>query len=93
MHTHSYSWYIAIVVHQVPLVADQIEPQHMIVDLVGVLVESAKSVDLIVSAVGDRSIDQTGGSLSKSTGDLGPVAIHHGATLHGRIGHDVGIVG
>lgn len=92
MHTHSHSWYIAVVVHQVPLMADEVEPQHMIVNLVGILIEAAKGVDLVVPAIRHRCVDQTGGSLAQGAGNLGPVAIHHGAALHGRVGHNVGVV-
>ena len=71
--------------------ADQVQPQHMIVDLVGILVETAKSVDLVVPAVGDGSVDKTGRTLSESPCDFGTVAIT--TVLERRIGHDIGVVG
>lgn len=42
---------------------------------IGVLVETAESVDLIVTAVGYRSIDQTRRSLAASPNDLRLVAV------------------
>lgn len=90
--THSDPWNVSIVIDQAPLVADQIQLQHMIVDLVGILVKAAKSIDLVVTTVGDRSIDQTGRPLTQSPGHLGLVAIRAQASLHGRIGHEKCVV-
>lgn len=89
--THSDARNVAIVVNQAPLMADQVQPQDMVVDFVGVLVETAESVDLVVSAVGDGCIDETGRTLSQSPCDFGTVPIT--AVLEGRIWHDVGVVG
>lgn len=63
----------------------------MIVNLISVLIESTKSIDLVVAAVCDGSIDETGRTLAECSRDLGSVAVVHGS-LHGGIGHDVCIV-
>lgn len=55
--THPHPWYIAIIVHQAPLMTDQVKLQNMIIDLVGILVKAAERVDLVVSAIRDRGID------------------------------------
>lgn len=64
----------------------------MVVDLVGVLIETAKSVDGVVATVGDGGIDQTCRPLTEGADDFGPVPVH-ASPLHRRAGHDVGVVG
>ena len=91
--THSDAGNVAVVVNQAPLVGDQVQLQDMVVYLIGILVEATEGIDLVVSAIGDGGIDQTSGSLAESSGDLGPIAIHHRSVLHWRIGHDEGIIG
>jgi len=49
--THTDARNVTIVVNQRPLVANQIKAQDMVVDLIGVLVEAAKGVNLVVAAV------------------------------------------
>lgn len=73
--------------------ADKIQAQHMVVDLVGVLVEAAKGVDLVVPAVCHRSIDETSRSLTESARYFRAVAVHGSTVLERRVGHDVGVVG
>lgn len=90
--THTNARYIAIVIDQTPLVLDQVEPQDMVVDFVGILVETTKCVDLIVPTVRDGGVDQARRPLTKSAGNLGPVSVHN-SSLHGRARHDVGVVG
>lgn len=63
----------------------------MIVDFVGVLVETTESVDLVVATVRDRGVDQARWPLTKCAGNLGSVAVHT-SSLHGRARHDVGVV-
>jgi len=55
----------------------------MIINLVGVLVEAAKGVNLVVATVGHRGVDKTSGALSQGAGDLGPIAIHGRTVLEG----------
>lgn len=70
--------------------ADQIEPQNMIVYFIRKLIEPTKSIYLVVPTVCYRGIDEAGGSLAESAGHLGPVSVHRGF-LHGRAGHNIGI--
>lgn len=65
----------------------------MVVYFISILVEAAKRIDLIVSAIGHRGIDQASGSLAEGAGDFGSVSVHHGPVLHGRIRHNEGIIG
>lgn len=70
---------------------NQVETEDMVIDLVRILVETAKSIDLVVATIGDGGIDQACGTLAESAGDFGPVSVHP-SPLHGRAGHDVGVV-
>ena len=73
--------------------ADHVQLQDMIVDFIRVLVKSAKSIDLIVAAIRDRGVYQTGRSLAQSSGNLWSVTIHAQSALDGGIWHKKGIVG
>jgi diacylglycerol kinase family enzyme len=58
----------------------QIEPENMVVDFVGILVEAAKSVDLIIAHIGDGSIHETGRALAHSGHDGRHVGVVCSAT-------------
>ena len=61
---------------------------------VSVLVESTKSIDLIVATICHGSIYKASGSLSASPGYLGFIAIFRHPRSFGRAGwHEVGVVG
>ena len=61
---------------------------------VSVLVESTKSIDLIVATKCHGSIYQASRSLPASPGDLGFIAIFRHPRSFGRAGwHEVGVVG
>jgi hypothetical protein len=64
----------------------------MVVYFVRVLVEAAKSVYLVVAAVGDGSVHETSRPLSQGSGNLGSVSIDDRPRLRGRVGHDVSVV-
>lgn len=72
--------------------ADHVQLQDMIVDLVRVLVKSAKSIDLIVAAVCDRGVYQTGRSLAQSSGNLWSVTIHAQSAFDRGVWHEKGVV-
>ena len=59
--THADAWNVAIVVDQTPLLGLQIKPEDVIIDLIGILVESSKGIDLVIADIGDRRIDEAGG--------------------------------
>lgn len=65
----------------------------MVVHLVRVLVEATECVDLVVPAVGHRSIDQTRRALAEGPGHLRAIAVHGCAALEGCTGHDVCVDG
>lgn len=92
--THTHARNVAVVVYQVPLARDQVQAQDMVVDFVGELVESSKSVDLVVANIRDRGIDKTG-RLGAYCGDhLRLVAIRERAAAAHRAGrHGEGVVG
>lgn len=65
----------------------------MIVDLIRVLIKAPESVDLVVAAVGDRSVHQTSRPLSQSSGNFWMVAISaQRAALDRGIGHEESVV-
>lgn len=72
---------------------DEVELQDMVVYFIGVLIKATEGIYLVVSAIGDRGIDQASGPLAESTGDLRAISVHHGAILHRGIRHNEGIVG
>src|SRR4051794_37360578 len=90
--THSDSRYITIVIDQTPLVTDHVKLQHMVVDLVRVLIESTECVNLIIPAICHRGIDQAGRPLTQSSGDLWTIPIHAESSLDRRIRHQKGII-
>jgi len=49
--SHPYAWDVAIVVNQIPLPGYKVQAKYMVIYFIGVLVESAKSVDLVVPNV------------------------------------------
>jgi hypothetical protein len=57
--THSDSWDVAIIINQAPLVTDHIQLQNMVVNLISVLVESSKGIDLVIAAESDRGVYET----------------------------------
>ena len=67
--THSHARNVAIVVDQTPLLGLQIESENMIVDFVGILVETTESIDLVIANVGDGSIHETGRPLTDGCHD------------------------
>ena len=91
--THSNTWYISIVIHQIPLVADEVESQHMVVHLIGKVVETTKDIDLITATIRYGSIHQTGRLLAESADNPWPITVGHGTVLCGRVRQDVGVVG
>jgi hypothetical protein len=66
----------------------------MVIDFVGVLIESTKCVDKIVANVGDRGINQARWSLAHGGDDFREVWFGSAATtvLGGRAGGDVGVI-
>lgn len=93
LRTHSDSRNVSIIVNQTPLVANYVQPQNMIVDLICILIEATKRIDLIVPAVCDGSIDQACRSLSQCPGHLWSVIVHAIAILDRRVGHQERIIG
>jgi len=74
-------------------VTDHVQLQHMIVDLIRVLVETAEGVNLVVSAVGDRGVDQTSRPLTQCSGDLWSISIStESATFDRGIRHEECVV-
>lgn len=59
--THAHSRNVPIIVHEIPLARDQVQPQDMVVDFICKLVEASKSVDLVVADVCNGCIDKAGG--------------------------------
>lgn len=90
--THADARNIPKVRNKTPLVGGKVESQDVVVDLVGVLIESAKGVNLIVAAVCDRRIDKARRAITQSTSHSRPVAIRDAQLLQGRIRHDVSVV-
>lgn len=72
---------------------DHIKPQHVVVNLICVLVETTESVDLVVPTICNGGVNQTGWSLAESSGDGRSIAIRMHPTLHGRIRHKEGVIG
>lgn len=91
VHTHAHPRNVSVVIHQTPLMADDIKPKNVVVDFVRVLVEAAEGVDLVIPTVCHRGIDKARRTLAQSAGHFGPVSVRRGL-LHRRAGHDVGIV-
>jgi len=61
---------------------------------VGVLVEAAKGVDLVVADIGDGRVHQARGSRSNGSDDLWPIAVAIAFSLFRRTGgHEKGVVG
>jgi hypothetical protein len=47
----------------------QIQSEHMVVDFIGILVEAAESIDLVIANIGDGSIHETCRPLAHSGHD------------------------
>jgi hypothetical protein len=73
--THSDARYVAIVIHKAPVVSSKIQFQDVVVDFVGVLVESSKGVYLVVSTMCDRGIHETRGPIPQRPGHLWTIAL------------------
>ena len=84
--THAHAGNVSIVVNQTPLARIEIEFEHVIVDLVCVLIEATEGVDAVVADVSDRGVDQAGRALPDSGDDLGHVGLGGltTATFHRR---------
>lgn len=91
VRTHAHPRNVSVVIHQIPLMADDIKPKNVVVDFVSVLVEPTKGVDLVVPTVRHGGIDKTCRTLAQSASHFGPVTVRRGL-LHWRTGHDVGVV-
>lgn len=91
--THSHAWNVSVIIYETPLVTDKVQLQDMVVHLVGILVEAAKGIDLVVAAVRDGGVDQARRLLSQRARDLRSVTIHCNAVLQRRVRHDVGVAG
>lgn len=73
--THTNTWNVTIIIYQAPLMRREVKLQHVVVDLVGVLVEAAKGVDLAVPAVRDGGVDEARRPGPHGMSNLRPVAI------------------
>jgi hypothetical protein len=62
--THAHARNVAVVVDQTPLLGLQIQSENMVVDFIGILIEAAESVDLVVTNIGDGGIHETGRPLA-----------------------------
>lgn len=67
---HANTGYIAIVVDQIPLPSVEVQAEYVVVDLVCVLIEAAKSIDLTLANVRHRGTDETRGSLTDGADNL-----------------------
>jgi hypothetical protein len=59
--------------------ADHVQPENMVVDLIGILVKATKGIDLVVSTIRDRGINKARGSLSQ-----GPVQLEISTAWYSR---------
>lgn len=64
----------------------------MVVNLVCILIETTKGVYLVTAAVGDRRVDQTGRSLTKSPCNRRAITISAQSPFDGGIWHKKGVV-
>jgi hypothetical protein len=67
--------------------ADHVQFEDMIVDLIGIGIEAAERVDYIITTIGHCCVYQAGRSLSKSTRHLRSVAIYVLSAFDWGIGH------
>ena len=70
----------------------EVKSQNVVVDLVGVLVEAAKGVNLTVPAVRDGGIDEARRPGPHGTSDLWPIAIRYPHVPKWRVRHYVGAI-
>jgi hypothetical protein len=91
--THPHAGDVAIIIDEAPLMADQVQPENMVIDLVCVLIETPEGIDLIISTVSYRGVNKTRRPLPKGTGHSRPVPIHCGSLFRRRIWQNEGIVG
>lgn len=73
--------------------AGQVQFEHVVINFVSILVEAAKSVNVVVAAICYGSVDQTSWTLAHGPRDLWPIAILPQPRIDRGIGHDVGVVG
>jgi hypothetical protein len=64
----------------------------MVVNLICVLVESSKGIDLVIAAESDRGVYKTRRPLTYSPRNQGSIAIGVESSLDGRIGHQKSVV-
>lgn len=90
--THSNAGDVPIVVDEVPLMTNKIQAQHMVVNLIRVLVKTTKSIYLVVSAIRHRGVHETSRPLPEGAGDFWAIAVHCGTILEGGVRHNVRVI-
>ena len=91
---HPYSRNVAIVVDEVPLPGLKVETQHVVVNLISVLIEATKCVDLIVTNIGNRGTDKTCWPLTNGTDYAWLIAVVFAQLRFARRGrHEIGVIG
>ena len=91
---HSYARNISIVVNEAPLSCLEIQAKNMVVDLISVLIEASKRIDLVVANISHRGTNEARRPLTDSTDDLWFVTVVAPTPIADwTCGHKVGLVG